>query len=84
MALQKTNRSLLNKDEEDEKKKRSGGFMLPTYEELRAIEEKAKEDAAKATENDNFHNFSSFIIKFIYNNYISFIIFVNNTIGDIN
>ncbi len=48
MALQKTNRSLLNKDEEDEKKKRSGGFMLPTFEELRAIEEKAKEDAATA------------------------------------
>lgn len=48
MALQKpNNRRLLNKDEEDERKA-SEKFFLPTLEELTAIEEKAKEDAAAA------------------------------------
>ena len=48
MAIQKPNsRRLLNKDEEDERKA-SGKFFLPTLEELTAIEEKAKEDAAAA------------------------------------
>ena len=48
MAIQKPNsRRLLNKDEEDERKA-SEKFFLPTLEELTAIEEKAKEDAAAA------------------------------------
>ena len=48
MALQKPNsRRLLNKDEEDERKA-SEKFFLPTLEELTAIEKKAKEDAAAA------------------------------------
>ena len=50
MALQRpSNRKLLNKDEEDEKKKQKQSedyFVLPTFEELQEIERTAKEDAA--------------------------------------
>lgn len=52
MAFKNPNgRSLLNKDEEDEKQKRNY-FVLPTFEELQAIEQEAKEDAAKAVSSD--------------------------------
>lgn len=52
MALQKpNNRRIPNKDEEDEKKRQTG-LMLPTFEELVAIEEKAKEDAAAAVSSE--------------------------------
>ena len=43
---------MLNKDEEDEKRKKAGGFMLPTYEELALIEQQAKEDAAMAASSE--------------------------------
>lgn len=52
MAIQKPNsRRLLNKDEEDERKA-SEKFFLPTLEELTAIEEKAKEDATRVVSSE--------------------------------
>lgn len=38
--------------EEEKKKQTSGYFVLPTFEELQAIEQEAKEDAAKAVSSD--------------------------------
>lgn len=46
------NRRLLNKDEEDERKQSGNYFVLPTFEELQAIEKQAKEDAAKAVSSE--------------------------------
>lgn len=40
------------REEEEKKKRTAGGVMLPTYEELTAIEEKAKEDAAAAVSSE--------------------------------
>lgn len=40
------------REEEEKKKRTAGGVMLPTYEELTAIEEKAKEDAAVAVSSE--------------------------------